>query len=111
MLSPYLAPKGCFSGVPALRGYCAGVLPLLVSPAEDGRYLLIAGERRLRASRMAKLTEVPVIISDYTNQQIAEIALIENIQRHDLNPIEEAQGLRRLMQEFKLTQEQTATSS
>ena len=86
-----------------------GVLqPLLVSPTEDGRYLLIAGERRLRASRMAKLTEVPVIISDYTTQQIAEIALIENIQRHDLNPIEEAQGLRRLMQEFKLTQEQTA---
>lgn len=61
-----------------------GVLqPLLVSPTEDGRYLLIAGERRLRASRMAKLTEVPVIISDYTTQQIAEIALIENLQRED----------------------------
>lgn len=57
--------------------------PLLVSPTEDGRYLLIAGERRLRASRMAKLTEVPVIISDYTTQQIAEIALIENLQRED----------------------------
>ena len=54
-----------------------GVLqPLLVAPAEDGRYLLIAGERRLRASRMAKLTEVPVIISEYSSQQIAEIALI-----------------------------------
>ena len=70
-----------------------GVLqPLLVSPTEDGRYLLIAGERRLRASRMAKLTEVPVIISDYTTQQIAEIALIENLQREDLHFLEEAEG-------------------
>ncbi len=58
-----------------------GVLqPLLVSPADDGRYMLIAGERRLRASQMAKLEEVPVIVSEYTSQQIAEIALIENLQ-------------------------------
>ena len=70
-----------------------GVLqPLLVAPAEDGRYLLIAGERRLRASRMAKLTEVPVIISEYSSQQIAEIALIENLQREDLHFLEEAEG-------------------
>ena len=75
-----------------------GVLqPLLVSPTEDGRYLLIAGERRLRASRMAKLTEVPVIISDYTTQQIAEIALIENLQREDLHFLEEAEGYEQLI--------------
>ena len=86
-----------------------GVLqPLLVSPAEDGRYLLIAGERRLRASRMAKLTEVPVIISDYTTQQIAEIALIENLQREDLNPVEEAFGYQQLIESCGLTQEQAA---
>lgn len=86
-----------------------GVLqPLLVSPAEDGRYLLIAGERRLRASRMAKLTEVPVIISDYTNQQIAEIALIENLQREDLHFLEEAEGYEQLMEQFHLTQEAMA---
>lgn len=86
-----------------------GVLqPLLVSPTEDGRYLLIAGERRLRASRMAKLTEVPVIISDYTNQQIAEIALIENLQREDLHFLEEAEGYEQLMEQFHLTQEAMA---
>ena len=86
-----------------------GVLqPLLVSPTEDGRYLLIAGERRLRASRMAKLTEVPVIISDYTTQQIAEIALIENLQREDLNAIEEASGYKLLMERYNMTQEQVA---
>lgn len=86
-----------------------GVLqPLLVSPAEDGRYLLIAGERRLRASRMAKLTEVPVIISDYTTQQIAEIALIENLQREDLHFLEEAEGYEQLMEQFHLTQEAMA---
>ena len=70
-----------------------GVLqPLLVAPAENGKYLLIAGERRLRASKLAKLTEVPVIISEYTSQQIAEIALIENLQREDLHYLEEAEG-------------------
>lgn len=80
----------------------------MVSPAEDGRYLLIAGERRLRASRMAKLTEVPVIISDYTTQQIAEIALIENLQREDLHFLEEAEGYEQLMEQFHLTQEAMA---
>lgn len=83
-----------------------GVLqPLLVAPADNGRYMLIAGERRLRASKMAKLQEVPVIISEYTSQQIAEIALIENLQRENLNPIEEAIGYNLLMDEFNLTQE------
>ncbi len=86
-----------------------GVLqPLLVAPAEDGRYLLIAGERRLRASRMAELTEVPVIISEYTSQQIAEIALIENLQREDLHFLEEAEGYEQLMEQFHLTQEAMA---
>ncbi len=86
-----------------------GVLqPLLVSPADDGRYMLIAGERRLRASRMAKLAEVPVIISEYTSQQIAEIALIENLQREDLHYLEEAEGYEQLMEQFHLTQEAMA---
>lgn len=86
-----------------------GVLqPLLVTPAENGRYLLIAGERRLRASRMAQLQEVPVIISDYTSQQIAEIALIENLQREDLHYLEEAEGYEQLLNQFHLTQEAMA---
>lgn len=86
-----------------------GVLqPLLVAPAENNTYLLIAGERRWRASKLAGLKEVPVIISEYTSQQIAEIALIENLQREDLNYIEEAEGYERLMQMFKLTQEAMA---
>lgn len=86
-----------------------GVLqPLLVAPAENGRYLLIAGERRLRAARMADLTEVPVIISEYTSQQIAEIALIENLQREDLHYLEEAEGYEQLMEQFHLTQEAMA---
>ena len=88
-----------------------GVLqPLLVSPAEDGRYMLIAGERRLRASKMAKLAEVPVIISEYTSQQIAEIALIENLQREDLNPIEEAEGYKTLIETYHMTQEDAAAT-
>lgn len=86
-----------------------GVLqPLLVAPADNGRYMLIAGERRLRASKMAKLQEVPVIISEYTSQQIAEIALIENLQREDLHFLEEAEGYEKLMEEFQLTQEAMA---
>lgn len=86
-----------------------GVLqPLLVAPADNGRYMLIAGERRMRASKMAKLQEVPVIISEYTSQQIAEIALIENLQREDLHFLEEAEGYEKLMEEFHLTQEAMA---
>lgn len=86
-----------------------GVLqPLLVSPADDGRYMLIAGERRLRASKMAQLAEVPVIISEYTSQQIAEIALIENLQREDLHYLEEAEGYEKLMNQFHITQEAMA---
>lgn len=87
-----------------------GVLqPLLVAPADGGRYMLIAGERRLRASKMAELTEVPVIISEYTSQQIAEIALIENLQREGLHFLEEAEGYEQLMKQFNLTQEAMAS--
>lgn len=87
-----------------------GVLqPLLVAPNPDGDYLLIAGERRLRASKIAQLAEVPVIVSEYTTQQIAEIALIENLQREDLHFLEEAEGYEQLMVQFNLTQEAMAT--
>lgn len=83
------------------------IQPLLVQ--KKGKYYeIIAGERRWRAARLAGLKEVPVIIKDYTAQEIVEIALIENIQRQDLNPIEEAQAYARLIQEFKLKQDELA---
>lgn len=85
-----------------------GVVQPVVVRKKGRSYELVAGERRLRAAGLAGLTNVPAIVKDYDDAKMMEIALIENIQRHDLNPIEEAQGLRRLMQEFKLTQEQTA---
>lgn len=83
------------------------VQPLVVRKKGKG-YELVAGERRLRAAKLAGLTSVPAIIKEYDDIKMMEIALVENIQRHDLNPIEEAQGLRRLMAECKLTQEQAA---
>ena len=85
-----------------------GVVQPVVVRKKGRSYELVAGERRLRAAGLAGLTKVPAIVKDYDDANMMEIALIENIQRHDLNPIEEAQGLCRLMQEFKLTQEQTA---
>ena len=85
-----------------------GVVQPVVVRKKGRSYELVAGERRLRAAGLAGLTKVPAIVKDYDDAKMMEIALIENIQRHDLNPIEEAQGLRRLIQEFKLTQEQTA---
>jgi len=86
-----------------------GVLqPLLVRPMSDGSYQLVAGERRWRASRIAGLTEVPVIIREMSDEQAMEISLIENLQREDLNPIEEAEGLHLLMERYHLTQEQAA---
>ena len=86
-----------------------GVLqPLLVRPMPDGSYQLVAGERRWRASRMAGLTEVPVVIRDMNEQEAAELALIENLQREDLNPMEEAVGYRTLMDNYGMTQEQAA---
>lgn len=91
----------------SIRQY--GVLqPLLVAPGKDDTYILIAGERRLRASTMAGLGTVPVIVSEYTSQQIAEIALIENLQRKDLHYLEEAEGYERLVNTFHLTQESMA---
>lgn len=86
-----------------------GVLqPLLVRPLASGSYQLIAGERRWRASRMAGLQEVPVVISEMDDQQAMEAALIENLQREDLNPLEEARGYKTLMDLYGLTQEQAA---
>ncbi len=86
-----------------------GVLqPLLVRPLPDGGYRLVAGERRWRASRMAGLTEVPVVIREMSDSEEMELALVENLQREDLNPIEEAQGLALLMETYGLTQEQAA---
>ena len=91
----------------SIRQY--GVLqPLLVAPGKGGTYILIAGERRLRASTMAGLGAVPVIVSEYTTQQIAEIALIENLQRKDLHYLEEAEGYEKLLTTFHLTQEAMA---
>ncbi len=86
-----------------------GVLqPLLVRPLTDGSYQLVAGERRWRASRMAGLTEVPVIVRDLTDSQVAELALVENLQRENLNPLEEANGYKELGEKFGYTQEQIA---
>lgn len=85
-----------------------GVLQPLVVRKSDKAYELVAGERRWRASQQAGLTEVPVIIKDYTDREMTEIALIENIQREDLNAIEEALAYRRLMDEFNLTQEEVS---
>lgn len=85
-----------------------GVLQPLLVQKEDGYYKIIAGERRWRAAKKAGLKEVPVIIKDYTTQQIVEISLIENIQREDLNPIEEALAYKRLLEEFNLKQDEVA---
>lgn len=86
-----------------------GVLqPLLVRPMSDGSYKIVAGERRWRAARRAELTEVPVIIKSLTDAEAAAIALIENLQREDLNPIEEAAGIRKLIEEYGLSQEEAA---
>ena len=90
----------------SIRRY--GVLqPLLVQKKGD-RYELIAGERRWRAAKLAGFREVPVIVREYTRQQTMEIALIENVQRADLNPIEEAKAYQMLIQEFGLRQEDVA---
>ncbi len=86
-----------------------GILqPLMVRTKEDGTYELIAGERRLRASGLAGLQEVPVTLVQASDLQSLEIAIIENLQREDLNPVEEAEGYRELAAEFKLTQEEIA---
>ena len=86
-----------------------GVLqPLLVRPMVTGGYQIVAGERRFRAARMAGLHEVPVVVRELEDAQVTELALIENLQREDLTPMEEAMGYQSLMEQYGLTQEQVA---
>ena len=82
--------------------------PIIVRPLSNGNYMIIAGERRWRACRMAGLDEVPVIVKELDEQSLAEIALIENLQREDLNAVEEAMGYKSLIDNFGLTQEQVS---
>ncbi|MFT3890385.1 MAG: ParB/RepB/Spo0J family partition protein [Anaerolineales bacterium] len=84
------------------------IQPLIVSPGKNGIYILIAGERRLQASRKAGLKTVPVVVRHATDQQLLELALIENVQRADLNPIEEAEAYQNLAREFKMSHETIA---
>ncbi len=84
------------------------IQPLLVRPMSDGSYQIVAGERRWRASRLAGLEKVPVVIKEMADSEVCELALIENLQREDLNPIEEAEGYKTLMDTYSLTQEQVA---
>ena len=81
------------------------IQPIVVMEHKAGRYIIVAGERRWRAAKQAGLKEVPVVIRSYTEKEAAEIALIENLQREDLNPIEEALGYKALMDDYKMTQE------
>lgn len=85
-----------------------GIIQPLIVKKRDKYYEIIAGERRWRAAKLAGLKEVPVIIKDYTDQEIMEVALIENIQREDLNPIEEAKAYQNLIQEYSLKQDELA---
>ena len=85
------------------------IQPLIVSPTRGGTYTLIAGERRLQASRKAGLKTVPVVIRHATDQQLLELALIENVQRADLNPIEEAEAYHNLSKEFRMSHETIAS--
>lgn len=82
-----------------------GVVQPIVVRKEGARYIIVAGERRWRASKMAGLKTIPVVVKDLTDKEVMEIALIENLQREDLNPIEEAEAYQRLMNEFQMTQE------
>lgn len=85
-----------------------GVIQPIIVAKKESHYEIIAGERRWRAAKMAGLKEVPVIVKDYNEKEIAEISLVENLQRDDLNPIEEAKAYERLIQEYQLTQEEVA---
>ena len=82
------------------------VQPILVTPTNSGTYRIVAGERRWRAAKMAGLKEMPCIIRKFEKQKVMELALVENLQREDLNPIEEAEGYQKLMDTFQLTQEE-----
>ncbi len=81
------------------------IQPLVVNKTENDNYMIIAGERRWRASNLAGLEKVPVVIKNYTEKQVREISIIENLQREDLNPIEAARAIKQLMEEYNLTQE------
>lgn len=86
-----------------------GVLqPIVVRPLSSGTYQIIAGERRWRAARMAGLTEIPAVIKELSDEEALEITMVENLQREDLNPLEEAQGYRYMMQKLGITQEEAA---
>ena len=84
------------------------IQPIVLAKHIDGGYIIIAGERRFRASQMADLKTIPAIVKDYTERQIKEIALIENLQREDLNPIETAKALKDVMTEYNMTQDEIA---
>jgi len=84
------------------------IQPIVVNKEQNGTYLIIAGERRYRASKIAGITKVPAIVKNYTEKQIKEISIIENLQREDLNPIESARAIKQLMEEYSLTQEEVA---
>lgn len=86
------------------------IQPIVVRPTSSGAYQIVAGERRWRACRMAGLIEVPVVIKELDDRNYFEVALVENLQREDLNPVEEAQGYRTLVEAYGLTQEQVAES-
>ena len=85
-----------------------GVIQPIIVKAVDDRYVIIAGERRWRASRLAGLKTIPCIVKEYTEQEISEIAIIENLQREDLNPIESAKAIKSLIAQFDLTQDEVA---
>lgn len=84
------------------------IQPIIVVEGENGYYSIIAGERRWRAAKLAGLTQIPAIVRTYDEMQIAEVALIENLQREDLNPIEEALGYKTLMERFSMTQDKVS---
>lgn len=88
-----------------------GVLqPIIVIPLPDTTYKIVAGERRYRAAMKAGISEVPVIIKDFSEKEVSEVALIENLQREDLNPVEEALGYKHLQEKYSLTQDEIANS-
>ena len=84
------------------------IMPIVVNDNGDGRYMIIAGERRFRACKLADRATIPVVIRKYTDREIKEISLIENLQREDLNPIEAATAMKQLMVDYKLTQDELA---
>ena len=86
------------------------IQPLIVRKTSAGNFELVAGERRLRASKMAGLSEVPIVVKDLSEEEIIKMGLIENLQREDLNPLDEAKGIQRLQQEFNVTQEDLGLS-